>query len=754
MTEITDISSSKSSMGVVIVNLPPPRWESHFKSDDQESVSPTVQNLNFNNIFIYNFYTQNERTRYSFSNPVFDQNTMKKIKLLSGKNLESDGFNRVSSGKLPSFVRLAWKTPGGFDASNVASKSQIDNFKYLVGLNTRPPRDISSNQITPMKPAEEYGSFELQQNDFVKVTNEYLDMFSSIGNDGSTTNNWFANEVDSTGFEPRQNFLWDEIIGKTEYKNFLKISSMRTYTDRLSTVPPSSKDKVYFDKYFNNSSELDSKSVVDVRDSALLENLDFPEISAQPEDITMVMNSNFLWKLGTSSTSFSGEILGMQSRIRNLSYWKEYMDKLGIEKSSADIETLSGESIGPIEKTLASSACYNSEILDSSVPAGLSDFFIVGFVIEKEQIVEPGEEDEVSYNSEKFPLIFVPCSNNEERNAGSIPNRHIDAALNYDKEYKFTIRAILTFDITIPDSNSGKMVKRSYFVNTPYSNILRLETRETKPPSYPRDISAFHEYYKKALTLNWAFPVDKQRDTTYFAVLRRSSIYEPFRLLQIYDFNYSISDEEESARELKILLEYSGFKRRGQEFANSYGLIKRLELGDSITTYSDFSFKPNRDYIYTVCSIDAHGQISNYGAQIKVNLDEKTYKLSVRQISPPGAPLVFPNWYVSSRAFQDSARTARYRRAVLKFRPDYKKIKFGPGEGSVKDIVKCMNPEEGGNLSNSYYLQILNPDRNDDIVLKYQIDDRADFNLGDYSEVEEVAELLGVSKNQIGTDEE
>ena len=50
MTEITDISSSKSSMGVVIVNLPPPRWESHFKSDDQESVSPTVQNLNFNNL--------------------------------------------------------------------------------------------------------------------------------------------------------------------------------------------------------------------------------------------------------------------------------------------------------------------------------------------------------------------------------------------------------------------------------------------------------------------------------------------------------------------------------------------------------------------------------------------------------------------------------------------------------------------------------------------------------------------------------
>jgi len=754
MTEITDINSSKSSMGVVIVNLPPARWESHFKTDDQKSVAPTVQNLNFNNIFIYNFYTVDERTRYNFNNPFFNQNVMRKIKLLSGKNMDSDGFNRISSGKLPSFIRLAWKPPGGFESRNVAVKSKIDKFKYLVGLSNRPPRGMTANQITPMKSYDEYDNFELQQNDFVKVTNEYLDMFSSIGDDGSTVNNWFATEVDSTGFEARQNFLWDDIIGKTEYKNLLKVSSMRTYTGRFSTVPPSSKDKVYFDKYFNNSSAENSKSVVDVRDSALLENLDFPETESQPEDVTVVMNSNFLWKLGTSSTSFSGEILGMQSRIRNLSYWQEFMDKLGIEKSSDDIEEIAGENIGPLEKTLSKSSCYSSEILKTSVPPGLSDFYIVGFVIEKEQIVEPGEEDEVKYNSEKFPLIFLPCSNNESGTAGVIPNRYIDAALNYDKEYKYTIRAVLTFDITIPDSNSGKMIKRSYFVNTPYSNILRIETRETKPPSYPRDISAFHEYYKKALTLNWAFPVDKQRDTTYFAIFRRSSIYEPFRLLQIYDFNYSISDEEESARELKILLEYSGYKRRGQEFSDSYDLIKRLELGDSNTTYSDFSFIPDRDYIYTVCAIDAHGQISNYGAQIKVNLDSRTYRLSVRQISPPGAPLVFPNWYISSRAFQDSARTARYRRAVLKFRPDYKKIKFGPGEGTVKDIVKCMDPEDGGNLSNSYYLQILNPDRNDDIVLKYQIDDRTEFNLGDFAEVEEVAELLGVSKSQIGPSEE
>jgi hypothetical protein len=750
MVDIKNNKASKTSMGVVIVNVPPPRWESHFKKDDQETSAPTVQNLNFNNIFIYNFYTQNERTRYSFNNPIFNQKTMEQIKTITGKNVESDGFNKISSGKVPSYIRLAWKPPGGFDKDNVASKSQIDVFRYLVGLTKKRPSDMSTSQVLAMSGSEEYDSFEVQQRDFVNITNEYLDMFSAMGEDGSTTNNWFALEVDSTGYAQRQEFLWKDVVGKAEYKNMLSVSSTKEYSaDGLKTTPPSMTDK-----YFNNSAAGDSKSVVDVRDSALLENLDYPETEAIPEDVTIVMNSEFLWRMGINSSGFSGELLGMQARVKNLIYWKEFMDKLGIQKSSGDIETIVGEPAGPLERTLSSAACYDVEVINSFTNSGISDFKLVGFVIEKEQAVEPGEDDEVKYRSEKFPLIFVSCFNNEEGTAGDIPNRYLDAALNYDKEYKYTIRGIVTFSITIPLGNTGDMIKRSYFVNTPYSNILRVETRETKAPSYPRDISAFYEYYKKALTLNWAFPVDKQRDSTYFAIFRRNTMYEPFRLLQIYDFNYSIEDEEQSLREIKVLLEYSDFIANKKRPPNRHDLVKRLELGDPNTIYSDFTFKSDRDYIYTVCAIDAHGQISNYGAQLKINLDAKTHNLSVRQISPPGAPLVFPNWYVSTRAFQDSARTARYRRAVVKFRPDYKKIKLGRGEGAIKDVVKCMDPDAGGHLSNCYYLQILNPDRNDDIVLKYQIDDRTDFNMGDFAEIEEVAGLLGVSKNQIKTDDE
>ena len=169
------------------------------------------------------------------------------------------------------------------------------------------------------------------------------------------------------------------------------------------------------------------------------------------------------------------------------------------------------------------------------------------------------------------------------------------------------------------------------------------------------------------------------------------------------------------------------------------------------SSYTDFSFVPNKEYIYAVCAIDAHGQMSNYSSQMKITLDEKTHNLSVRQISPPGAPLVFPNWFIKSKAFVDVARTARYRRAILRFRPDYKKVKVGPGNGETRDIVKTIDKSGGGNSNNCYYLQILNPDRNEDIVLKYQIDDTSQFDISLYEEKEEVAGLIGLSPSDLGT---
>ena len=63
-----DGSKSKYSKAVVIAVAKPPRWANPFGAND---AAIAASNLTFKNIFVYNFYTQDERTRYSFANPKY-----------------------------------------------------------------------------------------------------------------------------------------------------------------------------------------------------------------------------------------------------------------------------------------------------------------------------------------------------------------------------------------------------------------------------------------------------------------------------------------------------------------------------------------------------------------------------------------------------------------------------------------------------------------------------------------------------------
>ena len=56
--------------------------------------------------------------------------------------------------------------------------------------------------------------------------------------------------------------------------------------------------------------------------------------------------------------------------------------------------------------------------------------------------------------------------------------------------------------------------------------------------------------------------------------------------------------------------------------------------------------------------------------------------------------------------------------------------------------------ERGGNESNCYFLQFINPERANDIVLKYQIDDRLILE-NDEETLINVAELIGIPKKNL-----
>ena len=55
-----------------------------------------------------------------------------------------------------------------------------------------------------------------------------------------------------------------------------------------------------------------------------------------------------------------------------------------------------------------------------------------------------------------------------------------------------------------------------------------------------------------------------------------------------------------------------------------------------VMTYEDVEFGRSSKYIYTVCSVDAHGYLSNYGTQTEVEFDINTNTIGLKNISQPG----------------------------------------------------------------------------------------------------------------------
>ena len=726
MPKRSDISNA-----LPVIRIKPPKWTEIFTSNEP---GDRPGGFTFDNVFVYNFFTMGERDRYNFRNPEFSLNHVESsersrriIRDFSGKVLNNNLLKKARE-NIPSFINLSWDAPEGFN-NNRASEESVGAFKVLAGLAE------DRENVFRVKPVSQE-SFELQQSDFINMTNEYLDMFS--WSNGKVVNQYFAEEIDGSGDMERIEFLEDFIMQySAKYKNAVyqtKSGGNDNINNYRARLPSSQKSKLTG----NPINPLPIHSVVDVNDSSLLENLEFPDL-LETSDIVAAYNSDFSWNVAQASKSNSGLILGTQTRMRNSRFWLEYIAKFGKENNDPLSRAI------PLDSVIENTFPFKIEDISELSVAGGPFFELVGFVIEKKQIIEPAEHAERDSQREiKFPLIFVP----RNPDTTEVNSNYLDAAINYDKEYEYSVRAVfaMTIDLEVLENERLSRKRLKYFVNSSFSQKLVVETREVSPPPYPRDVWAFHEYYRDtegALALHWAFPVNKQRDTAYFAIFKRKSIYEPFQLQEIIDFNFSISDPGRSAMEIKL----AGLGRDPTTHRDDINItpqreyiinkVRRLRPGDPNTVYIDKDFLPGKDYIYAVCAIDAHGQISNYSSQIKVNLSVKPYKLEVRTISPPGAPLVFPNYYIKSKMFLDVARTARYRKATLRFRPDYKRVRLD--ENKIINIVNSTSQ----NSINSYYLQIINPDLGKQILLKYKIDDTVEA-IVDAEERRIVASQLGI----------
>jgi len=207
-------------------------------------------------------------------------------------------------------------------------------------------------------------------------------------------------------------------------------------------------------------------------------------------------------------------------------------------------------------------------------------------------------------------------------------------------------------------------------------------------------------------------PINSQRDIKQFQIFRRSSIDEPFELLSQRCFDYS------TKRYTTGEIIDGNSKEMSQENASfvSYDKSQTLSYIDD-DFIADIEASKTSKYVYTIVSIDAHGMISNYGAQFEVSYDFFKNKIIKKLVSNAGAPRQYPNMYLDVDLFKDVIKTEGPESLSMKiyFMPEYFKIKYN--DGTVQTMLSTKQ-------QNSFYnMQFINLQNQKSDSLKISIDD-------------------------------
>ena len=276
----------------------------------------------------------------------------------------------------------------------------------------------------------------------------------------------------------------------------------------------------------------------------------------------------------------------------------------------------------------------------------------------------------------------------------SSPNigSYIDASIKYGIQYVYSIRTVAAFFVTTVRDSGDLQTSRFLIASRPstFSSVL---TEEYIPPPPPADINFYWDYQRASLQVNWAFPTNPQLDIKKWQVFRRRSISEPFSLVAQLDFDDSV------------------IKTPPKEIVDR-SLIKLFK--SSITFFIDPAFDKDSNFIYAVCSCDAHGMTSNYSSQYQVSFDRIKNKLKKIMISPLGAAKQYPNTYLKAELSLDSVKSANSEKMRIYFDPEYLRVNNRDG----RDLHFLKSDARGG----VYRFMLLNTDRqlqaNIDISIK------------------------------------
>ena len=336
---------------------------------------------------------------------------------------------------------------------------------------------------------------------------------------------------------------------------------------------------------------------------------------------------------------------------------------------------------------------------------------ITGYVIERFKVNSNGfEKDSTIY-------IEDPTISN-----------YVDRSVLYGESYVYTVKVVANVQMLLypnPDERSNSSKLSTLYINS--KNVFTsVECFEHVAPPPPQNVRFSFDYVNFNLTIEWDSPTNPQQDIRQFQVLRRKSIKEPFELIAQYGFDTSEPGRNGKRYLTGEIVDANDVQNMSEE---ARSLVKNLQY--AVYSHIDLDFKVDTEffisseYIYAICSIDAHGLVSNYSEQYQVKFDSIRNRLVTKLVCASGSPRQYPNMNLSIDTFKDSIKVEgkNLKKIQVFFTPEYLRVKDAIRSSQQYKIIEAQTPVPTS--KNSYYLlQLINLDNQKLQTVKIDITDK------------------------------
>lgn len=306
-----------------------------------------------------------------------------------------------------------------------------------------------------------------------------------------------------------------------------------------------------------------------------------------------------------------------ESNFENYNFYKKNIDKTSNSSSKLIDKLIINENFN----------VYRKKSIYSSKNVSKSYYINIGFLIEKYVKNQNSYEKLSSYFKYNDQNESIPSLNKVSEDHTIKYNFSLnDNGIKYGKTYKYVIYPV--YIASLPSRMDYHLIDEFIVCGFPYITN-DVECKENVRPIPPSQISFKFINSKDFLKISWSKPLEEQGDVKGYQIFKRHSLEDPFVLIKQLEFHNE-----------------NDFYTRNEKVSQT--IIENMKKENN-TFFYDKNFKKEKIQIYAICSIDAHGFISNYSAQYAVKYNHYNKKCEIDLISTEGSPLHMPNLMLPRR---------------------------------------------------------------------------------------------------------